>query len=52
MEAIKTVNLTKKYKNFIAVDKLNLQINKGEIFSLLGVNGAGKSTTIKMLTST
>ena len=49
MEAIKTVNLTKKYKNFIAVDKLNLQINKGEIFSLLGVNGAGKSTTIKML---
>ena len=49
MEAIKTINLTKKYKNFIAVDNLNLQINQGELFSLLGVNGAGKTTTIKML---
>ena len=49
MIAIKTVNLTKKYKNIVAVDNLNLEINKGEIFSLLGVNGAGKTTTIKML---
>ena len=49
MEAIKTVNLTKKYKNFIAVDKLNLQIGQGELFSLLGLNGSGKTTTIKML---
>ena len=49
MEAIKTVNLTKQYKNFIAVDKLNLQIEQGELFSLLGINGAGKTTTIKML---
>ena len=49
MEAIKTVNLTKKYKDFVAVDNLNLQINQGELFSLLGVNGAGKTTTIKML---
>ncbi len=46
---IKTVNLTKKFKDFTAVDSLNLQINKGELFSLLGVNGAGKTTTIKML---
>ena len=49
MEAIKTINLTKKYKNFTAVDHLNLQIEQGELFSLLGVNGAGKTTTIKML---
>jgi len=49
MEAIKTVNLTKKYKDVIAVDKLNLEIEQGELFSLLGVNGAGKTTTIKML---
>ena len=49
MEAIKIVNLTKKYKDIIAVDNLNLIINKGELFSLLGVNGAGKTTTIKIL---
>jgi ABC-2 type transport system ATP-binding protein len=49
MEAIKTVDLTKKYKDVIAVDGLNLQIQQGELFSLLGVNGAGKTTTIKML---
>ena len=49
MEAIKTSNLTKKYKDVIAVDNLNLQIEHGELFSLLGVNGAGKTTTIKML---
>ena len=48
---IKTVNLTKKFGEKIAVNNLNLQINKGELFSLLGVNGAGKSTTIKMLTT-
>ena len=49
MEAIRTVNLTKQYKDTLAVDQLNLQIRQGEIFSLLGVNGAGKTTTIKML---
>lgn len=49
MEAIKIVNLSKQYKDTFAVDKLNLTINKGELFSLLGVNGAGKTTTIKML---
>ena len=48
-EAIKTVNLTKKYKDTVAVDNLNLTVNGGELFSLLGVNGAGKTTTIKML---
>lgn len=49
MTAIKTVDLTKKYGSFLAVDKLNLEIKSGELFSLLGVNGAGKTTTIKML---
>ena len=49
MIAIRTQELTKKYKDLVAVDKLNLTINEGELFSLLGVNGAGKTTTIKML---
>lgn len=46
---IKTKNLTKKFGDLIAVDNLNLSIDKGELFSLLGLNGAGKTTTIKML---
>lgn len=48
-EAIKTIDLTKKYKDITAVSHLNLTIGSGELFSLLGVNGAGKTTTIKML---
>ena len=50
MQAIKTMELVKQYKNLTAVDKLHLDIQQGELFSLLGVNGAGKTTTIKMLT--
>lgn len=49
MDAIKTVKLTKKYKDVTAVDALDLSIREGELFALLGVNGAGKTTTIKML---
>ena len=49
MEAIKTIDLTKSYPNLVAVDRLNLQIEQGELFSLLGVNGAGKTTVMKML---
>ncbi len=49
MNAIEIKELTKKYKDFTAVDKLNLSVEKGELFGLLGVNGAGKTTTIKML---
>ncbi len=49
MEAIRTVGLTKKYKDCIAVDHLDLSVESGELFSLLGVNGAGKTTAIKML---
>ncbi len=48
-DAIKTVALTKKYKDVTAVADLDLTVKQGELFSLLGVNGAGKTTTIKML---
>ena len=46
---IEIKHLTKKFGDFVAVDDLNLSIEKGELFSLLGLNGAGKTTTIKML---
>ena len=49
MTAVRIEGLTKKYKDVTAVDNLSLSIDKGELFSLLGVNGAGKTTTIKML---
>ena len=49
MPAIKATALTKRYKNLTAVDGLDLEIRRGELFSLLGVNGAGKTTAIKML---
>ena len=49
MEAIRIENLTKRYKEVVAVDNLSLCVEKGELFSLLGVNGAGKTTTVKML---
>ncbi len=52
MTAIRTVDLTKKFGQTAAVDKLNLEINKGELFSLLGVNGAGKTTAVRMLSCT
>jgi ABC-2 type transport system ATP-binding protein len=42
-------NLEKKFGNFVAVNKINLKINKGELFGFLGPNGAGKTTTIKMI---
>ncbi|MBR5448642.1 MAG: ABC transporter ATP-binding protein [Clostridia bacterium] len=49
MYAIKTENLTKRYKGLVAVDGLNLEVRRGELFALLGVNGAGKTTTVRML---
>ena len=49
MIAIETRELTKKYKDKVAVNNLDLQIKQGELFALLGTNGAGKTTTIKML---
>lgn len=49
MYSIETLSLTKKYKDVTAVDGLDLKVRSGEIFSLLGVNGAGKTTAIRML---
>lgn len=49
MDAIRTEKLTKRYKSLTAVDALDLTVKEGELFALLGVNGAGKSTTVKML---
>ncbi len=46
---ITTERLTKKYKNFISVNKVSMHIRKGSIYGFLGPNGAGKSTTMKML---
>jgi len=47
--AVETINLTKTYDNFTAVDGLNLRIEEGELFGFLGPNGAGKTTTMLML---
>jgi len=49
MQAIQATGLVKRYGQLTAVDRLNLEIRQGELFSLLGVNGAGKTTAIKML---
>lgn len=49
MNAIEAVGLTKKYKDRIAVERLNLAIPEGQLFALLGPNGAGKTTAIRML---
>ena len=46
---IEIINLTKKYKNLVAVDNINININDNEIFGLLGPNGAGKTTLIHIL---
>ncbi|XOU94644.1 MAG: ATP-binding cassette domain-containing protein [Candidatus Kerfeldbacteria bacterium] len=46
---LKVTNLTKKFKNFTAVDDVSFEAKTGEIFGLLGPNGAGKTTTIRVL---
>ena len=48
--AIVTENLTRRFGDLIAVERVNLQVDAGQFFGFLGPNGAGKSTTIKMLT--
>ena len=48
---IKTENLTKKFNDHVAVDRLTLDIAQGEVFGFLGPNGAGKTTTVRLLTS-
>lgn len=48
-EVIRVENLTKSYKDIIAVDNINFAIQKGHCFGLLGPNGAGKTTTIEIM---
>jgi len=47
---IKVEGLTRSYGDYIAVDQVSFQIGKGEVIGLLGHNGAGKTTIMKMLT--
>jgi len=47
--AVEIDNLTKAFGDFVAVDRVSLQVARGEIFGFLGPNGAGKSTTIRIL---
>ena len=51
MKIIEVKNLTKKYKEHTAVDGITFEVEEGELFAFLGENGAGKSTTINMLTT-
>jgi ABC-2 type transport system ATP-binding protein len=48
---IETENLTRKFGDLVAVDKLNINIQEGDIYGFLGPNGAGKTTTIRMLST-
>jgi len=48
---LKTHNLTKRYKDKAAVDNVSLTVEKGDIFGLIGQNGAGKTTFMRMVTS-
>lgn len=47
---LKTINLSKRYKKDLVVDNVNISIKKGDIYGFIGENGAGKSTTIRMIT--
>jgi ABC-2 type transport system ATP-binding protein len=47
---IQASDLTKLYGHTLAVDRINFEVEKGEVFGFLGPNGAGKTTTIRMLT--
>ncbi|MEI7811230.1 MAG: ABC transporter ATP-binding protein [Ignavibacteria bacterium] len=49
MNSIEVTNLTKKFGKFVSVDDISFNVKQGEIFGFLGANGAGKSTTIRML---
>jgi ABC-2 type transport system ATP-binding protein len=48
--AVETVNLVRRFGEFVAVDHVSLRVGRGQFFGFLGPNGAGKSTTIKVLT--
>ena len=47
--AVDAVDVTKRYGDLIAVDKINLQVAQGEVYGVLGTNGAGKTTFLRML---
>lgn len=47
--SIQTQKLTKRFNNFTAVDAIDLEVGRGEVFGFLGANGAGKTTAIRML---
>lgn len=49
--AIETEGLTRRFDDFVAVDRISLRIPKGQLYGFLGLNGAGKTTTIRMLTT-
>src|SRR5262245_62648385 len=49
MNAIEVKGLTRRFGSFVAVNDVSFDVRKGEIFGFLGSNGAGKSTTIRML---
>ena len=49
MNAIVVSHLTRRFGEFVAVDDVTFEVGQGEIFGFLGANGAGKSTTIRML---
>ena len=51
MAAVKTVNLTKSFDNITAVKDLNIEVQEGEIFGLVGPDGAGKTTIMRLLTA-
>lgn len=50
-EILRTENVIKKYKDNLVLDKVNIKINKGDIYGLVGRNGAGKSTLMNIITS-
>ena len=50
MSVVKCINLSKQYEDILALNEVNLTIEKGEFFGLLGPNGAGKTTLLKILT--
>ncbi|NTU64038.1 MAG: ATP-binding cassette domain-containing protein, partial [Chloroflexi bacterium] len=47
--AIEVLNLTKKFGEFVAVDRVSFEVRSGEVLGYLGPNGSGKTTTIRML---